>query len=525
MQENDKAALAAGYHFDERRAARVREFFRRFLRHGTGRWAGKPFDPLPWQYDQVMAPLFGWVDSRGRRRFQRAYLSTPKKNGKTTLLSGLALYLMLADGEASAEIYSAAADREQAGLIFREAMRMVQLSPELSATVEVKESTKVLVGPKSSRYRALSADAHRQDGINASGVLFDELHCQQGRELWDRLRFAGAAREQPLLISITTAGGDLETICGEQYQYAKRVLRGDVIDPTFYAYVPEASIEDDWTSEEVWKRANPSYGVTLDPAAFRADFMEARESPAKENAFRRFRLNQWVQTAAAWLSMDQWDRCRIDPFAEQLRGQACYAGVDLSSTDDTTALVLAFPQADGVRLLPWFYLPEQNIDTLERRHKVPYRAWARQGHLTLTPGNVVDYEHLRKDLHRIGSMYQIRQVVVDRKFQGQALENQLVEDGFEVVGAGQGWITQDLPLKEIERLLRSGRLWHDGHPVLRWHASNAVVDQDKNGNYSLNKRKSRSKIDGIAATCNAMAPLMKAQAGPSVYESRGFTVI
>lgn len=525
MTKNDKAAIENGFFLDVQRAERVREFFRRFIRHSTGRWAGQPFELLPWQYEGIVLPLFGWANAEGMRRYRTAYISTPKKNGKTTLLAGLCLDLMIADGEPAAEVYSAAADREQASLIYREAMKMVQASPELSAHVFVRESTKILTGPGGSRYRALSADAHRQEGLNASAILFDELHAQPGRELWDCLRYAGAARTQPLHLSITTAGGDLQTICGEQYQYAKRVLSDDVIDPTFFAYIAEAANEDDWSLESTWKKSNPSYGVTIDPAAFRADFNEAKDSPAKENSFRRYRLNQWIQAADAWLSMQQWDDCKADFNEASLAGQPCYAGLDLSATDDTTALVLLFPTDGGAKLLSWFWLPAENIGALERKHKVPYQAWAKQDLFRLTSGNVVDYRELRKDVNEIGQRFNIKALVIDRKFQGQQLETELIEDGFTVFAAGQGWMSQDLPAKEIERLLKASRLWHNGHPVMRWHASNVVVDIDKNGNYSLNKRKSRSKIDGMAALVNAMQPALKSIVGPSVYEDRGITVI
>ena len=524
--KNDQAAIDAGYFLDPKKAERVREFFRRYLRHGIGKWAGKPFELDPWQYDRIILPLFGWVNSEGLRRYRKAYISTAKKNGKTTLIAGLLLYLLIADGEAGAEVYSAAGSRDQAAMMFREAKKMVDLSPDLSSIIQVVESTKRMVAPRASLYRAMSADAGTNEGPNASAILFDELHAQPGRELWDTLRYAGAARSQPLHVSITTAGGDLQTICGEQYQIAKRVLTDEWVDHTFFAYIAEAAVDDDWTLESTWKKANPGYGINIDPAAFKADFMEARESPAKENSFRRYRLNQWVQTADAWLSMDQWDACKEDYTEESLAGQPCYAGLDLSSTDDTTALVLAFPiDGGGVKLLSWFWLPETNITTLERKHKVQYTAWAKQDLFRLTPGNVVDYRVVRQHINEIGQRFNIKALVIDRKFQGQSVESELIEDGFEVFAAGQGWVSQDLPAKEIERLLKSNRLWHNGHPVLRWHASNVVVDIDKNGNYSLNKKRSRSKIDGIAALLNAMGPTMKAMHGPSVYEDRGMIVL
>ncbi|MDB5295015.1 MAG: putative phage terminase, large subunit, partial [Phycisphaerales bacterium] len=300
--------------------------------------------------------------------------------------------------------------------------------------------------------------------------------------------------------------GDLETICGEQYRYAKDILTGANKDDTsFFASIFEASMTDDWTDEATWFKANPSLGVTIKLEHFRQAFFEAKESPAKENSFRRYRLNQWVQTADAWLSMDEWDQGKAPIVPAGLAGRRCFAGLDLSATDDTTALVLAFPEDDGaVTLLPFFWLPADNIARLEKKHKVTYRAWAKAGLFTLTGGNVVDYDAVRAKVRELAGEYEIVQLAIDRKFQGQAVETDLAEDGINVVGAGQGWISQDLPAKELEKLVKSGRVRHGNHPVLRWHMSNAVVDIDKAGNYSINKKKSRSKIDGVAATLMAL---------------------
>lgn len=514
----DRRAVEEGCYFDLARAERVREFFARFVVHTTGGFAGKPFILLDWQWDGIIAPLFGWRRPDGRRRFSRAYLSTPKKNGKTTLLAGLALYLLLADDEPSAEVYSAAADREQAGLIYREAAGMVEKSRALAKLLKPHRSTKTITGPLRCLFRALSAESKTKEGLNAHAILFDELHAQAGRELWDCLRYAGAARAQPLHLSITTAGGDLATICGEVYQYAKRILSGEnAEDTSFFACIFEAGPKDDWQDEATWFKANPSLGVTIPLEAFRSDALEARESPAKENSFRRYRLNQWVQTADAWLSMDQWDECgktEVDP--AELAGRECYAGLDLSATDDTTALVLTFPEPDGgVTVLPFFWLPRDNIVGLEKKHKQTYRAWAKSGHFSLTDGNVVDYQAVRAKVAELAKVYKIRKLALDRKFQGQQVENDLVADGHNVEPAGQGWVSQDVPAKELERLLKAGRVRHGGHPVLRWHASNVVVDIDKNGNYSINKKRSRSKIDGIAALLMALMAKLQAQATPT----------
>ena len=516
--KSDAAAVAEGCWFDLAAAERVREFFRRFIRHGTGEWEGQPFEPLEWQWLNIIAPLFAWKKPNGLRRFDRGYISTAKKNGKSTLLSALGLYFLLADGEPTPEVYIAAADKQQAGIIYSEAEKMVQLSAALRSHVFMKESTKTLTGPGHGFLRALSGEAANKDGYNASVIIFDELHAQLDRSLWDKLIYAGDARRQPLMLAITTAGSDLTTICGEQYLYAKNVLNGTVIDTGFIAFIAEADMKDDWTQESTWAKANPSLGETIKIEKFRGAFKEAKESPAKETAFRRYKLNQWVGTASAWLSMGRWDNCAGAVDANALAGRECFGGLDLSAVDDITALVLLFDNPDEtIDLLPFFWLPEDNIDVLMRKHKVDYRAWARQGLFNLTPGNVIDYKAVRATVREVHQIYQVKELSIDRKFQGQQLESDLVEDGFNIVAAGQGWVSQDVPAKELERLVKAGRIRHGGHPVLRWHASNAVVDVDKNGNYTLNKAKARSKIDGIAATLMAMFCKMQGIASTKTY--------
>jgi len=519
----DHHAMLNGCYFDLAAAEAARDFFPRYLRHTVDKWAGTPFTLLDWQYRNVIGPLFGWRNADGSRRFTKCYFSTAKKQGKTTLYAGLAIYLLLTTG-AGTEIYSAGADREQASLIYKEASSMVRANPALARRIRCKDSTKTLIGRGRDFYRALSADANTKEGINASVVLADELHAWPGRQLYDALNYAGSARTNPLFLIITTAGDDLESICGEEYQRAKRWLAGDYIDDSYFAFIAEAASEDDWTKEETWRKANPSYGITVPAAKFKADFIEAQDSPAKEAAFRRYRLNQWVSVANAWLSMEQWDKLdhTLDP--KTLEGRECYAGLDLSATDDTTALILLFPNDDGsISLIPRFWLPQDNIVGLGKKHRVSYQAWAKSGYMTLTPGNVVDYAAVRQDIRDLSSHFKIKKLAIDRKFQGMQLELDLIADGFPVEPAGQGWISQDLPAKELEKLIKSGQIHTTGNPILRWHMSNAVVDIDKADNYSLNKKKARSKIDGVAATLMALLCKMRQPAGASDTNSKPWT--
>jgi phage terminase large subunit-like protein len=522
---NDRAAVQEGCYFDIEKAERVRQFFGH-LRHGTGRFRGQPFELLDWQWSKVIAPLFGWRKPDGTRRFRKGYISTPKKNGKTTLLSGLALYLLLADGEPTPEVYSFASERDQAGLVYREAARIIDATPGLARLVKTRDSTKRIIGPDRGFYAAMSAEARSKEGLNASAIIFDELHAQAGRELWDALAYAGSARHQPLHLSITTAGdgSDPQHVCRQEYEYAKKVISGEIIDPTYLGVIYEAGEQDDWEDPATWARANPSFGVTISEDDFRRDYLEAKESPAKVNAFLRYRLNRWVSSASAWLSPDLLDALPADLDVAALQGRPCYCGLDLSATDDLTAAVLLFPPEadnDPFLVLPHFYLPRENIDRLGKKHRVPYRAWERAGLLRLNSGNVVDYHAVRQHIRDLAALYPIKQLGIDRLFQGQSLELDLLDDGLDVVPVGQGWRSQARPLAELERLIRAGRINFGNHPVMRWNLGNVVTRADDAGNLSLSKRLSRSKVDGVAALLSALFCYLNAEGetGGNFYET------
>src|SRR5262245_18091875 len=325
--------------------------------------------------------------------------------------SRASLYLLIADREPGAEIYSAAVDRDQASIVFNEAANMVEASPHLSSKLGVIRSTKRIVDHRSrSSYKALSADVPAKEGLNAHAILIDELHAQKNRDLWDALRYAGASRRQPLHLSITTAGYDRHSICWEQHDYALKVLDGTIEDLSFFAYVAAAADEDDWTDPEVWKKANPSFGVTMSAEQFAEDCKEAQESPAKENSFRRYRLNQWTEQDVRWLNMQKWDACATTPNA--LEGRYCFAGLDLSCTTDVSALVLVFPIEDQYDVRCFFWVPEEGARLRERRDHVPYTQWIRQKYIEATPGEVVDFEVIRRRIKELGERYQIREIAI-----------------------------------------------------------------------------------------------------------------
>jgi phage terminase large subunit-like protein len=306
----DKLALDAGFYYDHAEAVRVWDFFAKFLRHSVGQFKGQPFQLLPWQWTDVIAPLFGWKRADGTRRFREAYIEIPKKNGKSTLCAGLGLYLLMADREPAAEVYCAAADRNQANIVFREALRMVEGSAGLKTKLWPVPSQKQLLYPgTSSFWQALSSEAHTKEGFNIHGLIFDEFHAQPNPDLYDTLKYGGAMRRQPLFIYITTAGYDRESVCWEKHCYAERVLSGEAHDPEFFAYIRAAAVEDDWKCPATWEKANPSYGTTVRPDHFERMAKVAMTSPLEENTFKRYHLNIWTEQAVRWLPIEEWDGC------------------------------------------------------------------------------------------------------------------------------------------------------------------------------------------------------------------------
>jgi phage terminase large subunit-like protein len=519
----DERAVDAGCWFDVKAGEHVVRFCSKFLRHTMGQWAGEPFELLDWQRDDVVMPLFGWRRKDGTRRYRRAYIEVPKKNGKSTLCGGLALYLLIADGEPRAQIYGAAADREQATIVFAESANMIQASRELTGRLQVIRSTKYIADPQSgSLYHAISSDAYSNEGLNAHAIIFDELHAQKTRDLWDAMRYATATRRQPMTIAITTAGVDRESICYEQHSYATGVLDGTIEDPSFFAYIRAAGPNDDWTDPEVWRKANPSFGITLDAEQFAEDCREAVQSPRKESAFRRYRLNQWLHHAECWMSAEVWERGN-KPFDEaMLEGRDCCLGIDLARTRDLGAVVLVCPRDGGYYLLPRFYMPSDRLEKKEREDHAPYSQWAREGLITVTEGEVIDYRFIRDRIREDATRFKIRDIGYD-PYHAELLCNQQLgqEDGFNVTLVRQGMITMGPATAEFEKLMQDGKLWHGGNPVLAWMAAHCAVNADRTENIMPSKRDSNSRIDGITAAIIGLSRAMHVPVKKrSVYETR-----
>lgn len=515
--------------FDERKARRVVRFIEA-LRHTKGEFHGQPFHLLPWQ-EKIIRDVFGTVrdDDPTMRQYTTAYIEIPKKNGKSELGAAIALNMLINDDEWKAEVYSCASDRQQAAIVFDVAVDMVRQSPALMKRVKIIPSTRRMIyQPTGSIYQVLSSEVATKHGLNVSACIFDELHTQPTRALYDVMtQGSGDARRQPLWFFLTTAGTDRNSICWEVHQKALDILEGRKIDPRFYPVLFGLPDDADWTSEENWYRANPSLDHTITIDKVRDAFRKAQETPADENQFRQLRLNQWVKQSVRWMPMDKWDECGgvVDPYA--LEGRACYAGLDLSSTSDLTALVLAFPptsEDEPYRVLPFFWLPEETLSLRVRRDHVPYDQWAKRGFIQTTEGNVVHYGFIERFIYELGERYNIREIAHDR-WNATMMVQTLEDDGFTMVPFGQGFKDMSPPTKELMRIVLEHKLCHGGHPVLRWNMDNAYVRTDPAGNLKLDKEKSTEKVDGAVALVMALDRAQRNLNGGSVYDERGLLTL
>ena len=516
-------------HYDQQ-AADYAVAFIESLKHTKGQWADTPFELIDWQ-EQIIRDIFGTIKPNGYRQFNTAYIEIPKKQGKSELAAAVALLLTCGDGEERAEVYGCAADRNQAKIVFDVAVDMVRKNKSLMKRVTIKESERLLrYEPTGSTYKVLSADVSNKHGFNTHGVIFDELHTQPNRKLFDVMtKGSGDARMQPLYFLITTAGTDTNSICYETHQKAKDILEGRKIDPTFYPVIYGADESDDWTDPKVWRKANPSLGITVAIDKVQAACDSAKQNPGEENAFRQLRLNQWVKQSVRWMPMDKWDACAFPVNEDYLEGRVCYGGLDLASTTDITAFVLVFPpedEDDKYVVMPFFWIPEDNIPLRVRRDHVPYDLWEHQGTLQTTEGNVVHYGYIEKFIERLGERYNIREIAFDRWGAVQMVQN-LEGMGFTVVPFGQGYKDMSPPTKELMKLTLEQKIAHGGHPVLRWMMDNIFIRTDPAGNIKPDKEKSTEKIDGAVATIMALDRAIRCgnDNSASVYDERGILFI
>lgn len=510
------------WRFDEERASHVCRFIEK-LPHIKGEWARnrKPIVLEPWQVF-LLTTLFGWVDDDGLRRFKTAYIEVPRKNAKSTLTSGIGLYLLAADGEEGAEVYSAATTRDQAKIVWQDAKRMADRTPGLQMRFGVETSThSIHVEHTASWFRPLSRDqGGNLDGLNIHAALVDELHAHKTREVWDVLETGTGARQQPLLLAITTAGFNRAGICYEQRAYSIKILSGAVPDDEYFGIIYTIDDDDDWTDEANWVKANPNWGVSVNPKDIRRKARKAMEMAAAQNNFLTKHLNVWVNADTAWMDMRAWDACHaLTLNIEDYAGRPCYIGLDLASKVDIADVSIMFPEEDGsFAEFHRHYLPE---DAAESGKNSQYSGWGRTDDLILTPGNVTDFARIEDDLRDLASRFDVQEVAYD-PWQAQYLANNLMEAGLPMVEYRQTVQNMSEPMKQLEALVLSGQWRHTGDPVQTWMVSNVVAHLDAKDNIYPRKEFPENKIDGVVATIMALGRAMVGQGDTSsVYEERG----
>lgn len=519
-----------GLFFDAEAAGHALEFFK-FLRHSKGHWAGSVVNLEPWQQFRI-GSVFGWMredpeTGAARRRFRTAYNEVARKNGKSTESAGVGLYLMDADGEPGAEVYSAATKRDQAKIVWEEASRMVRRSPALSKRIKTL-ALNMHVLETASKFEPLGADADSLDGLNVHGAIIDELHAHKTRQVWDVLETATGSRLEPLIWAITTAGFDQNGICYEVRDYSLDVLEGRIEDDTWFAYIATIDEEDDPFDEDIWIKANPNLGVSVQWDDMRRLAKKAQQIPTALNNFLTKRLNVWTQQETRWIPLDLWDENAGETSAkeliERLKGNLCYGGLDLGSVSDLAAWVMIFPWPDSedVDIIARFWCPEARLYDESNRYRHQYQAWARNGWLTPTPGRAIDYGYIKQQVIQDAVDYGLVDFNVDRLFQAHQLSLEFLDEGLSVVGMGQGFLSMAAPMSEFERRLLHNKIHHGNNPVLRWMAGNVSVKQDAAGNLKPDKATSQGKIDGIVALVMALDRAMRHETpSTSVYAERG----
>lgn len=539
---------ARGLWFDRAAAGHAIDFFK-FLRHSKGEWAGQIFELGPFQ-QFILWVVFGWKRKDGTRRFREVYEEIARKNGKSSKLAGVGLYLFFGDREPGAEVYTAATKRDQARITHSEAKRMVQSSPALKKRIKIYKDN-LSIEATASKFEPLGADADTMDGLNVHGAIVDELHAHKTRDVCDVLDTATGARRQPLVWYITTAGYGQTSVCWEKREYARKVLTGIIPDDDFFGIIftldtkadwpelhtPEEAakvdkkhkveIEDHWDDEAVWVKANPNLGVSCKIDDLRRKARKAKNDPGALNSFLQLHMNIWTAQSSRWMPMIAWDGNGA-PFDPQiLRGKPCFGGLDLAATTDLCALGLVFPIADVFKVLPFFWIPEDTMRERVERDKVPYDVWVRQGLITATPGNVVDYDFIEVKLDELRDTYDLQSLAYDR-WGATKLVTNLQKKNYPLVPFGQGFASMSGPSKELMTLVLSNKFHHGGNPVLRWNADNTVVLKDPAGNIKPDKAKSSQRIDGIVAVIMGLDRALRGggqATGKSVYDTRGIRTL
>ena len=542
-QVNDiKNGSKRGLVFDRSAGERVVQFVEGLCRHHKGEWAGKPLLLEEWQKSLVRI-CFGWKRADGTRRFRTMYVEIPRKNGKSELAAALGLYLTVADHEEGSEVYASATKKDQAKIVWKAARAMVKRSPELKKFAK-NNAQNISVERTDSFFEPLSADSETLDGLNPHGNVVDELHAHKDRGVWEVLDTAMGARRQPMTIAITTAGVyDPESIGWEMHDYAVKVLEGVFEDDSFFAFIaaadpPKKGDEGYYLTERAQAQANPNFGISVKLDYMTKQAEKAKRLPRFFNKYLQLHLNVWTQQLVRWLPLERWNEADPAPPPDvdvralaiereaALKGKTCWGGLDLSSKLDLSALVLVFPlEQDAIELVARFWLPEQTVENALKKGQKHYELWAREGWITTTPGDSIDYEFIRDEVNELAKTYALQQLGFDPSG-ATDLSNRLMSDSIQMVEIGQSYRSISESAKDFEARVVSRKVRHHNNPVLRWCVSNAVVSTDSNGRIKPDKKKAAEKIDGVVAAIMGLGRLIAAPPPEqNPYADRGFRTL
>lgn len=493
----------APYRFDVEKASRVCEFIE-LLPHIKGPLAGQCIKLEPWQIF-ILTTVFGWVKPDGKRRFRRGYTEVPRGNAKSTLSSGIGLYMLMADGEGGAEVYSLATTRDQARIVFGDAQNMARKRPEMMKALGVKvDAHNINLLRTASKFEALSSEGSTLDGLNIHFGCVDELHAHKTREVYDVVETGTGKRDQSLLWVITTAGSNRAGICYEVRTFVMRMLDGVLKDETQFGIIFGLDDGDDWTTEAALIKANPNWGVSVRPDVLLPLQAKAMQLPSAVNNFKTKHLNEWVNADTAWMDMRAWDDCGrraldLDAFA----GNECWIGIDLASKVDIAALKLLFrdPEREGgFVVFGKYYLPEA---TVQESTNSQYQGWHNAGRLTVTPGNVIDFDWIESDLRDFTSRFEVKTVAFD-PFQATQFSTRMLAEGMPMVEVRPTVLNFSEPMKSLEALVLQRKFAHGGDPILTWMVSNVVCHRDQKDNIYPRKERPENKIDGVVALLMAL---------------------
>lgn len=515
-------ALDMGRYFDKKAAMRAIHFIEK-LKHTKGEWAGQRFRLEPWQ-QFVLWNIFGWKNADGTRRFRYAYIEIARKNGKTALSAGIGLYMLFADGESRPEVYSAATVKDQAKICFSDAVEIVKATDLKNYLTPYRNS--IVYDLKGGMMKPLSSDYGTHDGLNPNCGIIDEFHAHKDSGMFDVIKSAFGARRQPLMFIITTAGFDKSGVCYAYRENVIKVLRGVNEDDSLFGIIYTLDDKSEWDDPKMWIKANPNLGVSLSADYLADQVKDAKNRPEAVRNVMTKNVDLWVDAERTWILDDAWQKCIGTTDPADLKGCACWGGLDLSNVSDITAYVLLFHENDRFQLLPHFWIPEEKMLEKIRKENINYDKWVAEGYVTVTPGNVIDYDFVKADILRIVADYDLRTSAYDRWNSSQTIID-LQNEGMECNPFGQGYGSMSAPTKEFEKLVLTGKIEHFGNPVLRWMLASTLVKTDPAGNIKPDKEKSTQKIDGIVASIMALGEWMTAQTDDesNPYENRGLLTL